>query len=92
MMSGYIAAHYIAQAVEQNRYDKEMFATYDREINRRLQDDVKKYNFLRKVSPMLYNVAINVLSATGIAGYYFNRSVKHWIDTAKSKPIDIDFK
>ena len=91
MMSGYIAAHYIAQAVAQNRYDKEMFATYDREINRRLQDDVKKYKFLRKVSPMLYNVAINVLSATGIAGYYFNRSVKHWIDTAKSKPIDIDF-
>ena len=90
MMSGYIAAHYIQRAVQQNRYDKTMFSTYDREINRRLQDDVKKYNFLRKVSPMLYNVLINVLSATGIAGYYFNRSVNKWIHTAKNKAIEID--
>ncbi len=90
MMSGYIAAHYIQRAVQQNRFDKTMFATYDREINRRLQDDVKKYNFLRKVSPMLYNVLINVLSATGIAGYYFNRSVNKWVDTAKNKEIEID--
>ncbi len=90
MMSGYIAAHYIQRAVQQNRYDKTMFSTYDREINRRLQDDVKKYNFLRKVSPILYNVLINVLSATGIAGYYFNRSVNKWVDTAKNKPIEVD--
>lgn len=90
MMSGYIAAHYIQRAVQQNRYTKDMFTHYDREINRRLQDDIKKYNFLRKVSPMLYNVAINVLSATGIAGLYFNRSVKNWIYTAKRKPIEID--
>ena len=90
MMSGYIAAHYIQRAVQQNRYDKGMFSTYDREINRRLQDDVKKYNFLRKVSPILYNVLINVLSATGIAGYYFNRSVNKWVDTAKNKAIEVD--
>ena len=90
MMSGYIAAHYIQRAVKQNRYDKTMFSTYDREINRRLQDDVKKYNFLRKVSPILYNILINVLSATGIAGYYFNRSVNKWVDTAKNKAIEVD--
>ncbi len=90
MMSGYIAAHYIQHAVKQNRYSKDMFATYGREINRRLQSDVKKYNFLRGVSPVLYNILINVLSATGVAGYYFNRSVKTWIDTAKNKPIDIE--
>ena len=90
MMSGYIAAKYIQKAVAQNNYKKEMFSTYDREINRRLQNDVKKYNLLRKVSPVLYNVLINVLSATGIAGYYFNREVNNWIHTAREKPIDIE--
>jgi flavin-dependent dehydrogenase len=92
MMSGYIAAHYIQLAVQNGRYDKSMFATYDREINRRLQDDIKKYNFLRKVSPLLYNTLINVLSATGVAGYYFNRSVNKWVETAKNKPIEIDMQ
>ena len=90
MFSGYIAAHYIQRAVLQNRYDKDMFTTYDREIKRRLKGDVRNYNFLRKLSPSLYNGIIYFLSATGIAGYYFNRTVRKWIHTAKYKPIEID--
>src|SRR4051794_350738 len=70
MMSGYIAAHFIERAIKQNRFDKSMFENYDREIYKRLEGDIKKYNFLRKVSPRLYNWLIIVLSATGVSTYY----------------------
>jgi geranylgeranyl reductase family protein len=90
MMAGYIAAHYIKKAVEQNRYDKSMFVNYDREITRRLESDIKKYNTLRNVSPKLYNTLINVLSITGVANYYFKKQINNWIHTAKSKEIEIN--
>ncbi|MGI8580858.1 MAG: NAD(P)/FAD-dependent oxidoreductase [Chitinophagaceae bacterium] len=90
MMSGYIAAHYVQRAVNENRYDKTRFANYDREINRRLQSDIKKYNLLRKVNPRLYNSIINFLSEVGVAGYYFNKHVNNWITTAKKGKIEID--
>jgi len=90
MFSGYIAAHYIQRAVQENRYDKAMFTTYDREINRRLKGDVKKYNFVRKLSPFLYKALLSMVSFTGISRYFFNRSVNKWVHTAKHKPIDIN--
>jgi flavin-dependent dehydrogenase len=90
MISGYIAAHYLKRAVDAERFDQPMFANYDREVNRRLQSDIKKYNLLRKINPYLYNVFINVLSEIGLASYYFNKSVNKWIYTAKEEEIKID--
>ena len=90
MISGYIAANFIARAVREKRFDKKMFVNYDREIYKRLEGDIKKYNLLRKVSPMLYNQLINILSAAGIAQYYFTKNISRWTSTAK-KPIDIAF-
>jgi geranylgeranyl reductase family protein len=91
MMSGYIAAHFIARAIKQNRFDKSMFENYDREIYKRLEGDIKKYNFLRKVSPRLYNWLIIVLSATGVSNYYFKKNVAKWIHTTTSKKIEVEF-
>ncbi len=91
MFSGYIAAHFIARAVQNNKYDLSMFTNYDREINKRWEDDIKKYNFLKNVSPSLYNSLIQLASATGFAQKYFKKNVDKWIDTAKNKPIAIDY-
>lgn len=91
MISGYIAAHFIARAVQHNCFDKSMFINYDREIYKRLQSDIKKYKFLRKVSPGLYNWLINIFSATGIAQYYFNKNIARWIKTATREPITINY-
>ena len=91
MMSGYIAANYIKRAVEQNRYDESMFKNYDREIIKRMKSDINKYNFIRNLSPYLYNQLINVLSKLNVSEMYINKKMKDWIKTAKEKPIVIDF-
>jgi flavin-dependent dehydrogenase len=91
MISGYIAAHFIERAIKQNRFDKSMFENYDREIYKRLEGDIKKYNFLRNVSPRLYNWLIKILSATGVSQYYFKKNVAKWIHTTTSKTIEIEF-
>lgn len=90
MISGYIAAHYLKRAVDVGNFSESMFRNYDREVNRRLQSDIKKYNMLRKVNPYLYNFFINVLSEMGIASYYFKKRVGKWIRTAKYDEIKID--
>lgn len=91
MMSGYIAAHFIKRAFEQNKYDEYMFANYDREVSKRLKSDIKKYNFIRKLSPYLYNQLINILSKLNISEMYINKKITDWIKTAKEKPIVIDY-
>ena len=89
MMSGLIAADYIERAVKADRFDKNMFEHYDREIYKRLEDDVKKYNLIRSLSPMLYNSLIKVFSGIGLSKYYFNKNVSKWINTARTKPIEV---
>jgi menaquinone-9 beta-reductase len=89
MISGVIAAHYIEKAVQQNRFDKEVFAGYDTAIYKRLEADIKKYNLLRHLWPTAYNSLIRIFSGLGISRYYFNKNVDKWIETAKSKPIEV---
>ncbi len=90
MLSGFIAAQYIQRAVQQNAYTKDMFSTYEREIYKRLEGDITKYNLIRKISPSLYSYLINIFSATGFAQYYFGKMVKKWINTAKEKTIEVN--
>ena len=91
MMSGYIAAHFIKRAVDTNKFDDSMFKNYDREISKRLKSDIKKYNFIRKLSPYLYNQLINILSKLSISEMYINKKMGDWIKTAKEKPIVIEY-
>ncbi|MDB5191792.1 MAG: geranylgeranyl reductase, partial [Segetibacter sp.] len=90
MMSGFIAAQFIERAVKNNCFDKSMFVNYDREIYKRLQSDVKKYKLLRRLSPSLYNTLIKIFSNLGIASYYFNKNATRWLNTAASKPIEVN--
>jgi flavin-dependent dehydrogenase len=90
MMSGYTAANFIARAVKNKRFDKQTFANYDREIYKRMQGDIKKYKLLRSLSPGIYNWVINVFTITGISGLLIKKNAAKWIETARSKPIEID--
>lgn len=89
MISGYIAALFIERAVQKNRFDSGMFENYDREIKRRLQNDIKNYNRIRNFSPGIYNLAINILSLAGLSGYIFRRNILKWVSNAK-KTIDVN--
>lgn len=89
MMSGFIASQFLKRAVAQNNFSEKMFTNYDREIYKRLQDDVWKYRMLRRLSPMLYNYGIKFLSGLGVTRYYFNKNVSKWTKTATT-PIEVN--
>jgi flavin-dependent dehydrogenase len=89
MMSGFIAATFIERAYKANSFDAASFKNYDREIYKRLQAEIKNYNTLRKISPRLYNIVINICSMTGIGKYYFKTNSSKWVQTA-SKAIDVN--
>lgn len=89
MMSGCIAAHFLREAVAKNCFDQPVFKNYEREITRRLQTDIKNYNRIRKLSPGFYNLAINVLTLTGLSSYVFRKKIARWVSSAK-KPVDIN--
>lgn len=92
MMSGYIAAHFIQRAVNQNNFSEAMFKNYDREIYKRLEKSIFNFNMIKKVSPLLYNFFINSVAPHSLCRLYFQKNVGKWINTAYSnKPINIKF-
>lgn len=91
MMSGYIAAQFIKRALEKGSFGKEMFTNYDHEVIKRLDGDIWKYNLIRKLSPLIYNNLIRLLSKIKISDNYVNKNIKHWTQTAREKKIEIEF-
>ena len=91
MMSGYIAAHFIKEAVAKNNFTEESFTNYEREIYKRLNDSIKIYRFLKNTSPILYNFFISYIATHPFCKYYFKKNVAKWIATAYTKKIEVDF-
>ena len=91
MMSGYIAAHFIKEAVAKNNFTAESFTNYEREIYKRLNDSIKIYRFLKNTSPILYNFFISYIATHPFCKYYFKKNVAKWIVTAYTKKIEVDF-
>jgi len=90
MMSGYIAAHFIKEAVAKNNFTEESFRNYEREIYKRLNDSIKIYRFLKNTSPILYNFFISYIATHPFCKYYFKKNVAKWIATAYTKKIEVD--
>jgi geranylgeranyl reductase family protein len=90
MMSGYIAAHFIKNAVKKNIFTAESFTNYEREIYKRLNDSIKIYRFLKNTSPILYNFFISYIATHPFCKYYFKKNVVKWIATAYTKKIEVD--
>ncbi len=89
MMSGYIAAYFIKEAVAKNNFTEESFTNYEREIYKRLNDSIKIYRFLKNTSPILYNFFISYIATHPFCKYYFKKNVAKWIETAYTKKIDV---
>ena len=89
MMSGYIAAYFIKEAVAKNNFTEESFTNYEREIYKRLNDSIKIYRFLKNTSPILYNFFISYIATHPFCKYYFKKNVSKWIETAYTKKIDV---
>ena len=90
MKSGYIAAHFIQQAVQTNNFS-DTFKNYDREIYKDLHADIKIFKQIKKLSPLLYNFFINVVSPGALCRYYFKKNLVKWIRTAyQSDPVKVN--
>ncbi len=91
MLSGYIAAHFIERAIQQNDFSADIFRHYDREVYKRLKDDIKVYQLLQNLSPKLYSFFLNYIMSFPIVKKktikYFNRK----IELACTEKIPVSF-
>lgn len=92
MISGYTAAHFIQRAIQHNSFEEKMFATYDREIHKRLGTEEKVYRFVNSIPTSLFTTGINtILSSRLFHRWYTGKEMSRWIKTAYQKPIEVNF-
>ena len=90
MQTGFIAAKFIKRAVEQNKFDETVFANYDREVYRRMNDDIKLFNMSMWVSPLMMGWVMNNLIHFDYFKRLFQRKVGQWLNTAYNKTITVN--
>lgn len=92
MLSGYIAAHFIQQAIQKNDFSANTFKHYDREVYKRLKVSIDVYQLLLKTSPKLYRFFLNqMLQYTFIRKRivkYFDRKIE--LAYAEKIPVRFD--
>jgi geranylgeranyl reductase family protein len=90
MISGYIAAQFIQEAYKANRYDADMFKNFDRELYRRMEDEIKLYDLVRKYMPLsLYDPMINIFFHNPLLLTRLKNRTPKWFDTAYNKKLEV---
>lgn len=90
MISGYIAAHFVQKALQLNRFDAEVFSNYDREVYRRLQNEIQIYRVLMQYTPWsLYEWGLNNILSNPYSMNWFQKEAGSWLRTAFEKPIQL---
>jgi geranylgeranyl reductase family protein len=90
MISGYIAAQFIQRALKLRRYDAAVFQHYDREIYRRLQQEIRLYQYMMRLSPRVYDTGLNWLAPNPLLKWYFKKKAPQWLNTAWEKEISVN--
>jgi geranylgeranyl reductase family protein len=92
MMSGYLAAHFVKRALGLGRTDAGVFENFNREVYRRLQDEIRVYRLMRRYLPWrLYEWGLNVMTPAPLLQHYFPKLAAAWLRTAYEKPIAVQF-
>lgn len=89
MISGFIAAHFIRKALKDKRFDASQFQHYNREIFRRLEDEIRLYNIMMRLSPRIYDFGLNLLAPNPLFRWSFKRRVGGWLKTAYETQIEV---
>lgn len=88
MLSGYIAAHFVQRALQNNDFSAESFKTFHRESYKRLSQDITAYNFIINSLPEYWLVPVlNFLIKKS------NKTLKNmpkWLNTAFNTEIEIN--
>jgi len=89
MQTGFIAAKFIKRAVEENKFDATVFKNYDREVYRRMEDDIKLFNISMWFSPKMMGWVMNNLIHFDYFKRLFQKKVGQWLQTAYNKEITV---
>lgn len=90
MISGYVAAHFAQKSLKNNDFSAAQFASYDREIRRRLRDEVRLYNLMMRLSPRLYDFGLNLLAPSPLFRWMFRRGAEQWLRTAYEVELSME--
>ena len=90
MQTGFIASKFIKKAVIDNDFSEACFKNYDREIYRRMNDDINLFNLSMKISPNVYGWVMNNVIHFKFFERLFQRKVSQWIQTAYSKTLVVN--
>lgn len=90
MISGYVAAHFAQKSLKNNDFSAAQFAGYDREIRRRLRDEVRLYNLMMRLSPRLYDFGLNLLAPSPLFRWMFRRGAEQWLRTAYEVELSME--
>lgn len=90
MQTGYIAAKFIKKAVELNRFDETIFKNYDREIYRRMNDDIKLFNISMWFGPKMMGWVMNHVIKLPYFNKMFQQKVGQWLHTAYNKTLTVN--
>ncbi len=92
MLSGFIAAHYIQRALQQQCFTAHMFNGFNAAIHNRLQQEERLYRFANAMPAPLFIKGVDaVLSSSLFRNWYTNKEMPRWLVTAYEKPIEIPF-
>ena len=90
MKTGFIAAHFIKKAVEENKFSEDIFNNYSPEIFKSLMGEINLHNVYLQY-PFLNNWMMNTLiQDKAVNRYFVTKAMKGWVNTAYNKPIEFD--
>jgi geranylgeranyl reductase family protein len=87
MITGYIAAHFIQQAIAKNDFSEASFANYNREVFRFFDDEIKAHNFFLKFSTISMWMLNNVWLKSKLFKRFYENKIKSWTRSAYEKKI-----
>jgi flavin-dependent dehydrogenase len=88
MKTGFIAAHFIKKAVEENKFSEDIFNNYSPEIFKSLMGEINLHNVYLQY-PFLNNWMMNTLvQNNGVNRYFVTKAMKGWVNTAYNKPVE----
>ncbi|MBS4044071.1 MAG: NAD(P)/FAD-dependent oxidoreductase [Chitinophagaceae bacterium] len=90
MTTGLIAARFIQRAVQQNKFDESVLKNYDREIFRRVKDDINLFKISMWFSPKMMGWVMNNLIQLPMFKKMFQQKVTQWLHTAYHKDLVVN--
>ena len=90
MMTGYIAAKFIEKGIKENNFSEANLSSYTREVFKRIEPEISKYNFSLKYPFVLNFIANHLIKDNFICRSLMKKEFARWITTCYDKEVIVD--